>query len=282
MLAPQPDHGVGVRARLRSEFGELTPAQRRLGAFLLQNLAVASDYTITDLAEAAGVSIGTISQLCRRLGLRGYQELRLGLARDAVVVEASAATHALVLRDGDEAVVGAIARVFGSTQEALAATAAGLEPVILARAADRLGHARRIECVGVATAGLIAAEAALKLRKLGLDAVALGDAHQQAMSAALLGPDDVLLAISHSGRTLDTLGAAQLARERGAFVVVIGGQARSPLSEVADALLLTSSSDTGFHVEPMASTVAQLAVVQTLFLLLLERMGSAEIGRAHV
>jgi RpiR family carbohydrate utilization transcriptional regulator len=251
MLAPQPDHGVGVRARLRSEFGELTPAQRRLGAFLLQNLAVASDYTITDLAEAAGVSIGTISQLCRRLGLRGYQELRLGLARDAV------------------------ARVFGSTQEALADTAAGLEPVILARAADRLGHARRIECVGVATAGLIAAEAALKLRKLGLDAVALGDAHQQAMSAALLGPDDVLLAISHSGRTLDTLGAAQLARERGAFVVVIGGQARSPLSEVADALLLTSSSDTGFHVEPMASTVAQLAVVQTLFLLLLERMGSA-------
>ncbi len=44
-----------------------------------------------------------------------------------------------------------------------------------------------------------------KLRKLGLDAVSLADTHQQAMSAALLDERDVLLAISHSGRTIDTI-----------------------------------------------------------------------------
>ena len=63
---------------------------------------------------------------------------------------------------------------------------------------------------------------ALKLRKLGLDAVALGDAHQQAMSAALLGPDDVLLAISHSGRTLDTLGAVVKDRDGTVLVDLVG------------------------------------------------------------
>ncbi len=268
--------GTGVRSRLRDEYGDLTPAQRRLAEFLLENLAVASDYTITDLAEAAGVSIGTISQLCRRLGLKGYQDLRLALARDAVVLDASVAGQQLDLREGPPAVLGAIARVFGSSQEALAETASRLEPAALERAVSLLAEARRIECIGVATAGLVAAEAALKLRKLGLDAIALPDTHQQAMSAALLDGRDVLLAISHSGRTIDTLRAAQVARAGGAHVIVISGQSRSPLADAAHILLATVSSDTGFQVEPMASTVAAIAVIQVLFVLLLEREAAAQ------
>ena len=268
--------GTGVRSRLRDEYGDLTPAQRRLAEFLLENLAVASDYTITDLAEVAGVSIGTISQLCRRLGLKGYQDLRLALARDAVVLDASVTGQRLDLSEGPPAVLEAIARVFGSSQEALTETASRLEPAVLERAVGLLAEARRIECIGVATAGLVAAEAALKLRKLGLDAIALPDTHQQAMSAALLDGRDVLLAISHSGRTIDTLRAAQLARAGGAQVVVISGQSRSPLADAADILLVTVSSDTGFQVEPMASTVAAIAVIQVLFVLLVERAAAAQ------
>jgi len=268
--------GTGVRSRLRDEYGDFTPAQRRLAEFLLENLAVASDYTITDLAEVAGVSIGTISQLCRRLGLKGYQDLRLALARDAVVLDASVTGQRLDLSEGPPAVLEAIARVFGSSQEALTETASRLEPAVLERAVGLLAEARRIECIGVATAGLVAAEAALKLRKLGLDAIALPDTHQQAMSAALLDGRDVLLAISHSGRTIDTLRAAQLARAGGAQVVVISGQSRSPLADAADILLVTVSSDTGFQVEPMASTVAAIAVIQVLFVLLVERAAAAQ------
>jgi len=268
--------GTGVRSRLRDEYGDFTPAQRRLAEFLLENLAVASDYTITDLAEVAGVSIGTISQLCRRLGLKGYQDLRLALARDAVVLDASVTGQRLDLSEGPPAVLEAIARVFGSSQEALTETASRLEPNVLERAVGLIAEARRIECIGVATAGFVAAEAALKLRKLGLDAISLPDTHQQAMSAALLDGRDVLLAISHSGRTIDTLRAAQLARARGAQVVVISGQSRSPLADAADILLVTVSSDTGFQVEPMASTVAAIAVIQVLFVLLVERAAAAQ------
>ena len=269
-------HDGGVRSRLRDSYGDLTPAQRRLAEFLLENLAVASDFTITDLAGAAGVSIGTISQLCRRLGLKGYQDLRLSLARDAVVLDAGAAGQRLEIPDGPPTVREAIARVFGSSQDALVETASRLDPAALERAAMLLGAARRIECVGVATAGLVAAEAALKLRKLGLDAVSLADTHQQAMSAALLDERDVLVAISHSGRTIDTIRAAQVARAGGAHIIVISGQSRSPLADAAHLLLVTVSSDTGFQVEPMASTVAAIAVIQVLFMLLLERSGGAQ------
>lgn len=261
--------GSGVRARIHAEYPDLAPAQQRVAAFLLENLAVASDYTITDLAEAAGVSLGTISQLCRRLGLKGYQDLRLALARDAVV-----AGTGRTLAEGDTEAPDAVARVFGAAREALADTESGLDRAVLEAAAARITSARRVECVGVGTAGLVAAEAALKLRKLGIDAVAHADAHQQAMSAALLDGRDVLLAISHSGRTRDTLLAAELARETGAGLVVIAGPGRSPLAAAADLLLVAASSDTAFQVEPMASTVAQLAIVQAIFVLLLEQLGA--------
>ncbi|MEI7744191.1 MAG: MurR/RpiR family transcriptional regulator [Chloroflexota bacterium] len=263
--------GTGVRARIQAVYPDLAPAQQRVATFLLDNLAAASDYTITDLADATGVSVGTVSQLCRRLGLKGYQDLRLGLARDAVTLGTGLAATAAA---GPAAVLDALARVFGASREALADTAAGLDPAAVEAAVARIAGARRVECAGVGTAGLVAAEAALKLRKLGIDAIALADAHQQAMSAALLDERDVLLAISHSGRTTDTLRAAEVAKEGGASLLVIGGPGRSPLAIAADILLVATSSDTGFQVEPMASTIAQLAIVQALFVMLLERLGA--------
>ncbi len=275
MVDAAPNPPTGVRARLRESHADLTPAQQRVATFLLANLSAASDFTITDLAEATGVSLGTISGLCRRLGLKGYQDLRLGLARDAVTLDADGTARDLRLRDGPSAVIDAVARVFGSGREALEDTAWGLDPAGLDETVARIVAARRVECAGVGTAALVAAEAALKFRKLGIDAVAHADAHHQAMSAALLDRRDVVLAISHSGRTTDTLRVAQLAKDAGAVLVVVTGQARSPLSAAADILLVVSSSDTGFQVEPMASTIAQLAVVQVLFLLVLGRLGAS-------
>jgi DNA-binding MurR/RpiR family transcriptional regulator len=200
----------------------------------------------------------------------------MSLAREAVVLDATGTTgHRLAVPAGPPEVVQAVERAFGRDLEALAATASSLDAAAIGDAAAAISEARRVEVVGVGTATFIAQEAALKLRKLGIDAVAHPDAHVQAMSGSLLTERDVVIAISHSGRTLDTLRAAEVAKAAGATVVVICGEGRSPLGAIADVRLSTVSADTGFQVEPMASTVAALAIVQTLFLLLLERGGEA-------
>src|SRR3972149_4217493 len=80
------DSPTALRTRLGADLPGLPPAQRRLATYVLENFATASDLGIADLAGEAGVSIGTISLLCRRLGVRSYQDLRLTLAREAVTV----------------------------------------------------------------------------------------------------------------------------------------------------------------------------------------------------
>lgn len=258
----------------------MPPAQQRLARYLVEHPATAPDLTITDLAEEAGVSVGTVSQICRRLGLRGYQDLRLGLAREAVSLSIADVGS---LAAGPSATVSApdspVERVFGAGVEALTLTARHLDPHLVTTAVERIERAGRVEWVGVASAGLVAAEGALKLRKLGIDSVAHPDGHQQVMSAALLGDDDVLIVVSHSGRTLDVLESAQVARARSAGVIAITGVTASPLARLADIVLPTVSFDTAFQVEPMASMLAQLAMVQVLFLALLEAGGHAAADR---
>ena len=268
--------GAGIRARLTADLGTMALAQRRLARYLLEHISSAPDLGITDLAEDAGVSVGTISLLCRNLGLRGYQDLRLGLAREAV----SAALRTSTTTgppDGpvSDPIEGAITRVFGAGTEALAETAQQLDRAALADAVGRIATARRVEWVGVGSAGLIAAEGALKLRKLGVDSVAHLDSHQQAMSASLLGPRDVLIAVSHSGRTTDVVESVRVAVEGGAQCIAITGVAASPLARLVQVVLATVSYDTAFQVEPMASSLAQLAIVQQLFHAYLSRAGEA-------
>jgi DNA-binding MurR/RpiR family transcriptional regulator len=267
---------VGIRARIAVDLPRLAPAQRRLATYLLENVATASDLSITDLADEAGVSVGTVSMLCRRLGLRGYQDLRLALAREAVTADADGdgmLGFEPTARDADPLEHG-IRRIFGAGAQALAETVRQLDRAALGAAIDLLESARRVEWVGVGSAGLIAAEGALKLRKIGVDSVAHFDGHQQAMSAALLGEGDALVAVSHSGRTIDVLESVRVGRDGGAHIVAITGIGRSPLVDLADIVLPTVSYDTAFQVEPMASTIAELAIVQLLFLALLERGGT--------
>jgi len=269
-------HGLGVRHRLTRDLHDLAPAQRKLAAYLLENIATASDFTITDLADESGVSIGTISALCRRLELRGYQDLRLGLARDAVMFGgvADVAQGAGPSENGaPNQIDDSIWKVFSAGAEALAATAQQLDPQLLERALSMIDEASHVEWVGVGTAGLVAAEGALKFRKLGLNTVSHSDNHQQLMSASVLGPTDLLIVVSHSGRTIDVIECARLAKEGGAGIVALTGLGRSPLAQLADVVIGTVSTDTAFQVEPMASTLAQLAVIQLLFLSALRRGG---------
>lgn len=273
---------LGVRLRLLRDLEDLSPAQQRLAIYLLQNIATASDLTITDLAEETGVSIGTISGLCRRLELRGYQDLRLGLARDAVSfdeVRDSAGAPSPISDVPAALISDSIARVFGAGAEALAATAGQLDADLLDRALELIEGAPHVEWVGVGTAGLVAAEGALKFRKLGLNSSAQSDNHQQLMSAAVMRPMDVLIVVSHSGRTTDVIECARLAKAAGANIIALTGLGRSPLAALADLVIGTVSTDTAFQVEPMASTLAQIAIIQLLFLAALRRGGDAALDR---
>jgi|GEM_PF-571835 len=270
---------IPLRVRLAGLTRSANLAQQKVATFLLETYDVASGYSITEVARLAGVSSGSVSTLCKSLGMRGYSELRFALARDAVAQqmteprpEGGDPSASKAISAGQRAIRDA----FGADLQALAETESALPAADLEEAARLIRAARQVVLAGIASSAVLAAETAIKLRKLGVRAVFDPDSHSQAMAAALLEDADVLLVFSHSGRTIEVLRAARLARQRGASVIAVVGIGASPLFDLADVVLPVVAHDSAYRVEPTASSVAALAIVHALFLLLFSAHGPAE------
>lgn len=74
-----------VRDLLKEKQAELTAAERKLTAVLMENSMMAGLQSITRLAESAGVSTPTVIRLARKLGFEGY-----GALQDAIREEVAA------------------------------------------------------------------------------------------------------------------------------------------------------------------------------------------------
>jgi len=78
-------------------------------------------------------------------------------------------------------------------------------------------------------------------------------------------PHDVALGISHTGVTRDTIDALAEARAHGATTIALTNFAQSPIARVANHMLTTAARETTFRCGAMASRLAQLTVVDCLF-----------------
>jgi glucosamine--fructose-6-phosphate aminotransferase (isomerizing) len=94
----------------------------------------------------------------------------------------------------------------------------------------------------------------------------------------VVGPGDLLIGITQSGETADTLAAMRLARERGATVLAITNVMGSQATRDADAVLYTRS---GLEISVAATKtfVAQVAAMYLIGLRLAELRGSLEPPR---
>ena len=73
------------------------------------------------------------------------------------------------------------------------------------------------------------------------------------------------IGISHTGTTIDTIDALEVARGQGAATIAVTNFAGSPIAASADLLLTTAARETTFRSGAMASRIAQLALVDCLF-----------------
>lgn len=249
-----------VLARVRASAAHRTPAHQRVAAVVLDDPGAVVEMSVTELAEASGVSVGSVIGFCREIGLRGYQDLRIGLARD--LVEPVHAIHEDLLETDDAATVAA--KILRSDVTALEDTLRVLDPASLSAAADAVLRAERVEVYGIGSSMPVAIDAQYRLLRIGIQCAVHTDSHVQAVSASLTGPSVATITISHSGSTVETLAATRLAKVAGATTIVITNLGKSPIVEFADVTLFTAARETRFRTEAMASRIAELSIIDAL------------------
>ncbi|MEP9398974.1 MurR/RpiR family transcriptional regulator [Mesorhizobium sp. KR2-14] len=251
---------AGVLDRIRAIRPSLPPTARRIADFISDNAAEVVHMSVTEVAERAEASEGSVIGLCQMLGARGFQQIKISLARD--LVQPVQFIHEDLAPDDDTATV--IEKVFRSDLQALQDTQKALDVAALARAVEAIRKARRVEVFGIGSAATIAEDTNYRLLRIGIASRVSVDSHIQAITASLADPSVAVITISHSGSTVETLTATRLAKEAGATTIAITNFGKSPLLAHVDIVLNTLARETQFRTEAMTSRIAQLAIVDAL------------------
>ncbi len=234
----------GAGARIRGIMPSLLPAERKVAEYVVASPESIIGESIGEVAAHSGVSEATIIRFCRTAGFRGFQDLKISLARLLVSPLASALHEDVTARD-DMATVAR--KVFAANIDSLNDTLALVDPDMVSAAVQIVSGAGKLLVIGVGTSAPVAFDAYAKLMRLGVAATLQTDSHLQMMEAALLGKGDAILAISHSGSTMDPVETVKVGKSAGAKAVCITCNSLSPLAKISDVTLLTASRETRFR-----------------------------------
>lgn len=242
----------------------LPPSDRRAAQAIADRGQEVLGCSITEIAQAASVAESTVIRASKRLGFTGFQDLKLAIAKDV------RPSLELVADDiaAEDTAPQIIDKVFRTSAAVLAEASTSVDAQALTTVVERLAGASRVLFAGVGPSSPIVQDAAYRFRSLGLPVDAPLDLLTQHLAATMLREGDLCLAISHTGATRETLDIVRTAGEAGATTAAITSFARSPLTQVVDLALIAGGRQLGFRVEAMASRLAHLCVLDSLYVAL--------------
>lgn len=249
-----------VIVKIKAIYSALSSKEKIVADYIMNNPKEIIHLSITEFSENSSVAEATIFRFCKRLGFRGYQAFKIALASE--YVEPIQNIHEEI-KEEDE--VHTLAKkVFMGHIEAINDTLNLLDPVKLETIVGLLSRATRIDFYGSGGSSAIAMDAYHKFLRTGINCNAHSDGHQQIISAALLGPGQAAIGISHSGSNKDVIEALRIAKANGAATIAITNHYKSPLTKEADHVLYTTSRETYFRSEALASRLVQLSLIDVL------------------
>ena len=270
--------------RIRACIPALPPAEQRVARLLMADPRSFATLPVSELAERAHVSKPTVVRFCRSIGYDGLVDFKLKLAGS--VNEGVPYVHRAV--DDDDKAGDIVVKVIDNAVAAMlryrnAAASQHIERAIaaLAEAGGRSAQGQRIEFYGVGNSGIVALDAQHKFFRLGVTAAAVSDGHVQVMAATMLKPGDCAVLISNSGRSRDLLDVAEIARKKGATLIVITASgsalARQAQGDSRCILLAADHPEDADRYSPMVSRLLHLLIIDILTTGVALRLGSAKL-----
>lgn len=245
--------------RIKALRSELRRSEQKVADLVLGHPTTVVNASIATIAEKAGVSEPTIIRFCRAVGCTGFQDFKLRLAGSL----ASDIPYISSGVDASDTAENLSAKLFDRAIATLVQARNHLNTEGVERAVDLLAAAPRIEFYGHGASGIVAQDAQHKFFRLGVPTIAYSDAHTHNMSAAILPPDSVVVAISHTGRSAELIRSAELALEAGARVIAITA-CGSPLANRSTVALYADVNEDTDTYTPMTSRIAHLTICDIL------------------
>ncbi len=250
-----------ILLKIKGLYSQMGGSERKIADWIISNFQEIIGLSINELASRCGCGEATIVRFSRRLGLSGYQELKLKIAQESANTVQSGM---IGIEEGDRC-YDIFTKRIRDIAVALENTKSVLNPEEIEKAATVIKDARRIVIFGLGNSASIAVDAQHKFLRAGLDAIAYCDNHMQAIAASHLHKGDAAIGVSHSGASIDVVDALKISREAGATTICVTNFGSSPINEYSDIILNTRSEETKYSILAMSSRIAQLAIFDAIY-----------------
>lgn len=253
---------------IKAVYDILQSAEKKAADFIQSNPGEIANSTIVDIASKAKCSEATIVRLSKRLGYEGFIDLKADFAN--VTKE-----HYLEYEEVNEMddVITVVKKVFDSSIAAINDTFDIMNRIEFEKALDVILSANKIMFCGVGDAALVAKEAYQRFTRIGQNCYTSIDCDIQLILSSQLDKNDVLVAISYSGRSQSVVKAVKIAKKSGAKVIAITNFPISPLTKKSDIILQTAVFSKYATGEVISKRIVELCIIESLFINYLLKKG---------
>lgn len=238
------------------------PSEKKAAEYILRHPQEVVNLSVQKLAEKAKVSEATIIRMSRSLKCKGFQELKLKIAYEL----AKPQNNLYEDIPTDDSAKAFIQTISQNNIQSIQNTLLVLSEAEVEQAINLLTNARKVAVFGIGASAIVGMDLKQKLTRIGRWCEEGFDGDTQITVAANLTKKDVAIGISYSGQTKDVLEALKIAKDSGAQIISLTKSGDNPVSDLADVKLHTTSLERDVRSGATSSRIAQLNVIDILFL----------------
>ena len=255
-------------SRIREVYASLTRKERIIADYMLNNPEQIFNATAEEIGNATDSSAATVIRFCRTCGFNGLPELKLSLKRENRTMDPrpdrtiDPSFHA---KDKASLIKQ---RVLGYHNMVINTMMSDWNLEAYDRAVDAILNAKRILLLGEGGSRSSCLNLFYVLLNLGFNCEVYLDSIFEIMKVNTLGKDDVVIAITYSGRVRTTVESLELARSNGVTTIGLTAYLDSPIMNYVDIVLNTSSIYKDYPTSEISGRISEIIVIEILTTLL--------------
>lgn len=253
----------GGIAMIKNLINDLPESEKKIAVFILENPSDILTMTAAELGDSSNTSSSAVIRLCKSLNLSGFQELKMRILGDLNSLQSP--TYSDIKKD--DTINSIMHSLRNNATSSIDETLQYLNEETLKNCVNLIDNAHTILVYGMGASHLAAKDAQQKFLRVNKLCYALEDTHLNATMVANLSRDDLVIGISTSGETRETIKLLEIANLKGINTIGITRYGKSTLSRLSKYSLYTSKGiETPFRSAATASRISQLYVIDVLFM----------------
>lgn len=248
--------------KINQRMSEFTPSDKKIADFIVDNPKLIIDSNTKELAKLIDTSQSAITRFVKRIGYRGYVDLKVDVAK-SLEVDNTLLNDEVI--KGGEHTDTILTKSKNNVLSAVEKTFALLDDKIIEESTKLIKEAEIVYLAGVGSSGLICEDFLYKLHRSGKMAFYQRDAHTNLALITNIKKDDILVCISYGGNTKEVTIASQYAKNIGAKVIAITKGANSSLARLADEVILIPEIEKEMRFGAISSRLSSQIITDILY-----------------